>query len=119
MAIVRILPTEQGNLNSKMVTVDVMRKGKSERMVITAQRDLNMNMGESIRCISGKAVAMINPGTQAGAYVLTSQLHYGADSKHVTTLTISPDTLKIVPRGEIKAAEDIGTVMTATAAVSR
>jgi hypothetical protein len=119
MAIVRILPQAEGNSTSKMVTVDVVRSAKTERMIITSPRDLTVNLGDAIRCLSGFALAMMNPGTQAGVYLLTPRVPYGTDAKYVTNLVISPQTLRIVERGHITSAQDIGTVMTSTGAVTR
>jgi hypothetical protein len=72
MAIVRILPIEEGNLRAKIVTIDVMQNGRSERLTVSMVKDLTLKMGVLIRCVSGSAVAMINPGTQAGAFILTT-----------------------------------------------
>ena len=56
MPIVRILPAEEGQSRSKIVMVDVVRRGKTERLVISTPRDVTVNLGDSIRCLSGFAV---------------------------------------------------------------
>ncbi len=119
MAIVRILPQAEGGSPSKIITIDVVRRGKTERLVITAQRDLIVDFGDSIRCISGTAVAMMNPGTRAGAFILTTKVPRGQEYKYRTDLEISGKTLCVIERGEIVTGQDIGTVMTATAAATR
>jgi hypothetical protein len=119
MAIVRILPQAEGNSTSKIITIDVVRSGKTERLIVTAQRDLIVDFGDSIRCVAGTGVALMNPGTRAGAFILTTKIPFGGDYKYRTNLEISAKTLRVIERGEIVTDGDIGTVMTATAAATR
>lgn len=119
MATVRILPQVEGNSPAKTITIDVIRRGKTERLIITSPRDLIVDFGDSIRCIAGTGVALMNPGTPAGAFILTTKVPYGQEYKCRTNLEISGKTLCIIERGEIVTDSDIGTVMTATAAATR
>lgn len=94
-------------------------RGTSEKLVITSQRDLIVNMGDTIRCLAGGGVAMMNPGTGAGAYILGTKVPNAADPKYVTSLVINEKMFRNIPRGEISSLPDIGTQMTATGATTR
>jgi hypothetical protein len=108
-----------GDLGSGSATLEVNQNKQKRRLLITATHDLHLNLGDSVKCLVGTAVAMINPGTQARTYILTTTPPLLNDGKHVTMLVLNAETTRLIQRGSISVTEDIGTVLRATSAVSR
>lgn len=107
------------NLGAGCATVDVRTKNRTQRMLIAGTTELDLNMGDSIKCILGTTVAYINPGTPAGAYILTSMLPLQNDGKYVTELVLNEHTTRYIHRGKISVAEDMGNTSRTTGLVVR
>lgn len=128
-AICRILPTDelsfskngQAKGGGKVVTLDVYpASGAVQWQLCVAQpHDLKLQTGDRIKCASGAAVVLINPGTQAGAFVLFKTLPSKSDWKFRTELEISDETISHIQRGSIQATKDIGNIIRATSATTR
>ncbi len=117
MITVRILASmDNGN---KGVTLDVRKSGFVTRMVFMKTEDLQLEMGDAIKCVVGKAFAMINPGTAAGGFVLTTTPSPAANGKEVTLLRINEDTVRSISRGSIQVSSDIGATNTSAEAATR
>jgi hypothetical protein len=122
MTLVRILVPKQGTPGidtAGVVTLDVTTGSRTKRLNLVTAHDLHLNMGDTIKCISGGAVAMIDPGTSAGAYILTARLPLQNTGKYVTLLRINAETTRRISRGNIHVAEDIGNINHAVTATSR
>lgn len=121
MITVRILVSSNpDNKASSTATIDVRKRGSVQRHNVTSSMDLRLEMGDAIKCIYGMAVALINPGSPAGAYFLTPNPPPNGDGKYVTVLTINAETTRDRHRGgTIVISEDIGNVMRATSDTTR
>jgi hypothetical protein len=98
------------NMGAGCATIDVRTGNRTQRMMVTGTKDLSLNMGDSIKCVLGAAAAYINPGSPAGAYILTSTLPLQNNGKYVKELVIDANTTRAIHRGSIEVAEDIGNV---------
>ena len=105
----------QGTDAQGIATLDVRTGNRTQRMVVTGTQTFHMNIGDSIKCISGTAVAYINPGTAAGAYILTPKPPLNTNGKYVTLLNITLETTRDIHRGSIHSVEDIGNINRGTA----
>lgn len=85
--------------------------GAARRFTIAKSQDLKLNFGDTIKCVSGKAAVMINPGTPAGTFLL--------DPKTCPELEINDETTKILQRGKVSVGEDIGNTTRGTGATTR
>ena len=122
-------PTGSGKKTGKtcamgsMVIIGLHKRGieGTKRLVISRTQDLVLNIGDTIKCLSGMALVTINPGTPAGVFILCPQIPFGEDfhSKYRTEIQINTETTKIVHRGEIKVSKDIGNIMRSTGATTR
>ena len=107
------------NKGTKGVTLDVRKSGFVVRMVFTKTEDLQLEMGDAIKCVVGNAFAMINPGTAAGGYVLTTTPTPTANGKELTVLRINEETVRSISRGSIQFSSDIGATNTSAEAATR
>lgn len=108
------------NENGNVAILELTTKNRPPRRItIDKTQDILMNFGDKIRSISGTVVIMINPGMASGLFILSPKIPPNADWKHRTELEINKVSTSVIQRGEIRVAEDIGTVLTSTAAVSR
>jgi len=116
MAIIcRIMPCETANGSTgQAIILELHTNGATRRTVIAGTQNLSMNIGDSIKCVSGMAIVMINPGTGAGAYILCTKLPTPNNGKYLTELEITDELTKVINRGKISVVEDIGTILTAT-----
>lgn len=120
MVKVRILVSSKpDNKATSTATIDVKKSGKVQRYNVTSPMDLQLEMGDQIKCIFGTAVALINPGSPAGAYFLTPNPPPNSDGKSLTVLTIDAKTTREIHRGSISVAPDIGNVIRATSDTTR
>ena len=127
--ICRILPTEaraaHGNNQRQgaggIVILDVYPASGSTAWQLTTARpqDLKLTYGDTLKCVSGKAAVLINPGTPSGIFILCPRLPPNADWKIRTELEINDETTKTVHRGKISLTDDIGTILRGTGAVTR
>jgi len=128
--ICRIIPTSEsavlGNGQAKaatsVATLDVYPASGSVQWQLTVgkQHDLKLQFGDRIKCVSGAAVVMINPGTIAGAFLLCKKLPAKSDWKFRTELEINDETTRPMHRnGKIEFAKDIGSINRATGATTR
>ena len=120
MITVRILVIGTSELKgSKAATIDIKQGSRTNRMVVTSTVDLHLAIGDSIACVFGSAVAMINPGSLSGAYILTTTPPPENNGKYLTVLKIDAETVRHIHRGSIIVSDDISTILTATTAVTR
>lgn len=122
-------PSNGGNKTGKtpamgsMVVLGLHKRGieGTKRLIISRTQDLDLSIGDTIKCLSGMALVMINPGTPAGAFILCPQIPFGSDfnSKYRTELQINTETTRIVHRGEIEVSKDIGNIIRSTGATTR
>lgn len=116
--ICRVLPN--GERANKIVVLDVRTAAGNEWQLKTAQpQNLKLQYGDRLRCVSGSAVVLINPGTRAGAFILKPQLPAKPDWKERVELVINDETTRAIARGQIVVSADIGTTQTATGATTR
>lgn len=108
--------SNQGNVAILEITT---KNRPPRRMTIDKTQDILMNFGDKIKSIAGTVVIMINPGMASGLFILSPKLPPNADWKHRTEVEINRVTSSVIQRGEIKYAEDIGTILTATSATTR
>lgn len=107
-------------VNCPMVSLQIISHGQTRTANINSNRDLMLNMGDTIRCLSGEAVALVNPGTMAGAYILKTKAPIPTDGKTVSILTLDAYTTRPRHRsGTISVAPDIGNIMRATGHTTR
>lgn len=99
--------------------LDVRTGKRTQRLVVTGRQEIHMNIGDSIKCISGTAVAYINPGSPAGAYILTPKPPLNNNGKYKTLLNITLETTRDIHRGSIHSVEDIGNIQLGGTATSR
>lgn len=103
-----------------VIILEISRNGGApQRLVVARTQNISLEMGDRIKCVSGLAIVMINPGTGAGVFILCPQLPPNADWKYRTELEINEETTRVISRGQIKFTNDIGTILRATSAVSR
>lgn len=108
-----------GKSTGAVVIVELIRKnGTPQKVLIVRAQDFSMNFGDRIRSIAGTAVVMINPGTKAGAFILSAQAPNN-NWKHRTELEINEETTRILNRGAVSKVEDIGNLTRGTGAVTR
>lgn len=125
--ICRILPTGaaafQGSGQAKgnnVVTLDIYpASGAAWQLRVAQPHDLKLHSGDKIKCVSGAAAVLINPGTPAGIFILVKQLPPNSDWKTRTELEINDETTRHIHRGNISVAKDIGTVLTGGTATTR
>jgi len=126
--ICRILPTNasalHGNSQAKgasgVVTLDIRpASGAPWQLNVGKAHDLKLHFGDKIKCVSGAAAVMINPGTQAGMFVLCKQVPPNSDGKFRTELEITDELTRYINRGKIHIADDIGSVGRGTGATTR
>lgn len=102
--------------NNPVIILELTRTGgEAHRFTVAGAQNISMNAGDRLKCVSGCAVVMINPGTGAGTFVLCPQIPPHADWKFRTELEINEETTKIIHRGKITFAKDIGGIYGATA----
>ncbi len=125
----RILPTNASALQrnnqksgaNNVVILDIYPVSGSAawQLSIARQHDLKLQFGDKIKCVSGTAGVLINPGTQAGMFILTKQAPPHSDEKIRAELEINDETTRHIQRGKITSAQDIGTLLRGTGAVTR
>jgi len=118
--ICQILPTEGGKWNgknsqagaSKIVILEIYSAaaGNSRQLVLAKPYRVNLSFGDRIKCVSGAAAVLVNPSTQAGAFILTQQIPYGAAWNHRTEIELNDETTKILHRGKVSTTGDIGSI---------
>ncbi len=122
MVICRILAnnaSDAGKSAGAVVIVKLIRvNGTAQKIPIARSQDFLMNFGDRIKAVSGKAVVMINPGTQAGAFFISPQAPKN-DWKHRAELEINEETTRIRHRGAVSKVEDIGNLTRGTGAATR
>ncbi|HLM60037.1 MAG TPA: hypothetical protein VK308_04485, partial [Pyrinomonadaceae bacterium] len=72
-------------------------------LTIAKSQDYKLSFGDTIKCISGTAAVMINPGTPAGTFLLRAKIN--------PELEINQETTKILHRGTVTVNHDIGSVI--------
>jgi hypothetical protein len=114
-------PTDAKTPGRGLVTIlDLTTNGEeTRRIVVSRTQDIPMNLGDSIKCVSGMAVVLINPGTGAGAYFLCTHPPTPNNGKYLTELEINEETTRIISRGKIVMTNDVGSIMRATGATIR
>ena len=119
--ICRILPTDAKTSHGGIVMIDVLPASGSTAWQLTAARpqDLKLQYGDTLKCVSGTAAVLINPGTSAGMFILCKTLPPNADWKTRTELEINDETTKIIHRGRISVTNDIGNTSRSTGATTR
>jgi len=126
--ICRILPTKpqsssgpnQSNSTYNVVTLEIHPSvGASWRLTAAKSQDLKLQFGDTIKCVSGTAAVLINPGSLAGMFILCPQVPPGSDAKVRTELEINDETTKAIHRGKITFAKDIGNVQLGGTATTR
>lgn len=111
---------ESENNNGNVAILELTTKNRPPRRItIDKTQDILMSFGDKIKSISGTVVIMINPGMASGLFILSPKIPQNADWKHRTELEINKVSTSVIQRGEIRLAEDIGTVLTSTGAVTR
>lgn len=98
------------NMGAGCATIDVRTNNRTRRMLITGTQELDLNLGDSIKCVLGTAAAYINPGSPAGAYILTSTLPLQNNGKYVKELVLDANTTRSIDRGSIHVTDDIGNI---------
>lgn len=112
--------SDSENNNGNVAILEITTKNRPPRRItIDKTQDILMNFGDKIKSISGTVVIMINPGMASGLFILSPKIPKNADWKHRTELEINKVSTSVIQRGEIRVAEDIGTVLTSTGAVTR
>ncbi len=122
MTTVRILVPKQGTPGidtTGVVTLDVTTGRRTQRINLLSAHDFHLSMGDSIKCISGTAVAMIDPGTSAGAFILTTRPPLQNDGKYVTLLQINVHTTRRISRGSVQVMDDMGNINHAVTSTTR
>lgn len=108
--ICRILPTKWSNTargSGECVVLELHpANGAARRLTIARPQDLKLEYGVKIKAIVGKAVAMINPGTQAGAFILDAQAPPADFPKTRVELEITDELTKYINRGKITFDEN-------------
>ena len=126
--ICRILPTNQQNAagrnqsssaNSIVILEIYPASGAAWRLTVAKSQDLKLQFGDKIKCVSGTAGVLINPGSPSGMFVLCPQVHPGSDAKVRTELEIDDETIKAIHRGAISATKDIGNIQLGGTATTR
>src|SRR5690606_7241859 len=107
------------SMGAGCATVDVRTNNRTQRMMITATQELDLNIGDPIKCHSGMAAAYINPGSPAGAYILTPNPPLQNNGKYLKELVITDKITLAIPRGSIEVEEDIGNINRSTGLVVR
>jgi hypothetical protein len=84
--------------------------GDARRYTICKTQTVKLNYGDRIECVSGNVVVLINPGTQAGAFILRPDLPSCVNWNERTELEINDETTKHIHRGKVSVGRDIGNV---------
>lgn len=120
MTILATILSERGHGGGGIATLELTRKGgQSQKLVISGPQKFVLNYGDHLRAISGTGVVMINPGTRTGMFILTPNLPPNADWKFRTELEINDEATRVIPRGSIQIAEDIGNISRGTGGTTR
>lgn len=105
---------------SPVIILEIIRKGAApQRVTVAGTQVVALEFGDRLRCVAGFAAVLINPGTGAGAFILCAQIPPQANWNYRTELEINEETTRIISRGKMWAAGDIGNTQRGTGAVSR
>lgn len=115
--ICRVMPKAEHGIKVVMLDVFPANGGVQWQLRTSQTQDLKLQFGDRLKCVSGSAVVLINPGTSAGAFILSSKLPAQHDAKERTELEINEETTRIVHRGQITFARDIGNTSRGTKSV--
>ncbi len=113
---------ENGRFDNRPAAVlDIYRNsgGKPQRLIVCQTQTLKLNYGDRLKCISGKIVVVINPGTPAGAFVLLPDLPSCVRWNERTELEINDAATQHIHRGGISVMDDIGTMQAKTGGTTR
>lgn len=118
----RILPMDSSKTASGAGKVAVLElrpvNGAPRRLNIARPQDLKLEYGVKIKAVVGRAMAMINPGTMAGAFILDPQAPPADFPKVRVELEITDELTKYINRGKITFDEnDVGAVKGGTLSV--
>lgn len=107
------------NAAKGVVLIELIKKdGAARQIPIARAQDFSVNFGDRLKSLAGTAIVMINPGTKAGTFILSPNAPKN-DWKHRVELEINEETTKIIARGHISVADEIGSITRATGATTR
>jgi hypothetical protein len=116
----------RNKLNSQqtgaMAVIEILTDfGDSKQLVISRSQDINLEIGDKIRCVSGQAVVIINQGIQAGSRIISETSPNPHSTKYPSLLEITAEIAKTLPPGKIHipVLNDFGSIIRSAATTTK
>lgn len=111
-----------GQQTGAMVIVDIVNnQGEENRFVVSRTLDLNLEFGDKIKCIAGRAVVIVNQGINAGSHIISESSANPHTTNHKNLLEITGGLFENQRLGKIpaRAVGDIGIAIRSAAASAK
>jgi hypothetical protein len=111
-----------GQQTGAMVIVDIVNnEGAENRLVVSRIMDLNLELGDKIRCIAGRALVIIDEAKQSGSFIISENSSNSFSGKYPNLLEVTAELTKNQPLGKIptRVISDIGKAIKSAAASTR
>jgi hypothetical protein len=103
-----------------MVVVEILSdRGNNKQIVVSRSQDLVLEIGYKIKCVTGQAFVLINPGTQAGGFMISEMSSNPMMAKYPSILEITDEMTININRGKIHTTNEIGTSNTSAGSFTR
>ena len=105
------------NGNNSIATVDIERENYSEHFVVSKAQNVMLNIGDSVKCVSGAVFILIKPGTGAGGCILSANPALPKHESYKTEFIMTEESTRTIPRGKIYKTSDIGNIQRGTLSI--
>ncbi len=111
-----------GQKTGAMVIVDIVNnEGEENRLVISRAMDFNLELGDKIRCVAGRALVMINQSVEASSHIIVESSANSHSANYPSLLEITGSLAKNQRLGKAprRAIGDIGNAIKSAAAATK